>query len=275
MDIKTHDNSDLNSLYIINYTIDETPDAGQFKLHSHDSYEMLIFFCGDAEYISEGSIYPLGKNDLVIARPHEMHKVHHLSNKRYKRCVLGINNEFFDKYNCCEYKDFFSRHSAGTYNMIKGDKVIESGILDLFNKIKMYSNDFKDIYQPVISAIIIEILYILNTKEDIYEVPSQNTLIRNTIRYINEHFCEKLNLSNIARDNFVSKYYLCRVFKDKTGYTITSYVNHKRLQYVRELCNDGMGISNASVEAGFSNYSAFYKACMKETSLPPKDMVGK
>lgn len=275
MDIKTNDNSDLNYLYSVSYSIDETPDTEQFKLHSHDSYELLIFFGGDAEYISEGSIYPLGKNDLAIARPHEMHKVHHLSSKKYKRCVLGINNDFFDKYNCSEYKDFFSRHSAGTYNMIKGDKVIEAGILDLFSKIKMYSNNFKDIYKPVTAAIIVEILYILNTKEDIYEAPSQNTLIRNTIKYINEHFSEKLNLTNIARDNFVSKYYLCRVFKAKTGYTITSYINHKRLQYVKELCNDGMGISNASVEAGFSNYSAFYKACMKETSLPPKDMVGK
>lgn len=275
MNKKNKDNSNMENLYNMHYTTDDVPNTDLFRLHSHDSYEMLIFFDGDAEYVSEGSVYPLGKNDLVIARPHEMHKVHHLSNKRYERYVLNINGEFFEEYNCTEYKDFFSRHYPGTYNKIKSDKVAETGILDLFYKLKLYSDEFNDVYKPVIVALIIELLYILNEKEDLYEITGQNTLIRNIIRYINMHFSERINLSNIADNNFVSKYYLCRIFKAKTGYTITSYINHKRLIYVKDLYKNGIGLSTASAEAGFSNYSAFYKACIKETSMSPKDMIEK
>ena len=48
-------------------------------LHQHDGYEVLIFYCGDAEFIVEGSVYALRPFDVVIARENEMHRIFHRS----------------------------------------------------------------------------------------------------------------------------------------------------------------------------------------------------
>ena len=258
--------------YYFHNAVTEKPQISDFKLHNHDVYELLLFISGDAEYVVEGTTHKVEPYDLLIARPNEMHRIKHLSQTPYVRFVLNISDEFFLSY-CPEYKIFFESDKYA-YNKIESEFVKKSGILDSYTRLKKYTCDFTIKNSPIIPAVITEIMYILCSCGDIYEQTTGcNTLIQNIISYINNNYKNKISLEDIANKNFISKYYMCRLFKEKTGYTLTSYINHKRIINVKDLCKNGISISNAAIESGFGNYSAFYKAYVKEFGAAPKTLL--
>ncbi len=262
--------------YFMHCTFDKKVNIDSFRLHSHDDlYELMLLIAVNAEYISEGSVYPIETNDVVIARPNEMHRIHHMSDGEYGRFCIQINKSFFEKYKCECYEDFFMKYDFGTYNKISAAWVKESGIYDIFMRIKEYSENLKNIHVPAVAGCILEMLHILNNNENIFDIPGKSNLVRDIISHINTNFHSKISLDELADKYFISKYYLCRIFKAKTGYTLTGYINHKRITNVKELCRKGMNISQAAIESGFGNYSAFYKAYFKETGEAPKSILNK
>ena len=78
-------------------------------------------------------------------------------------------------------------------------------------------------------------------------------------------------MDELEKEFFISKYHLCREFKKATGHTVVRYINNKRLSKVKELYKNGMSINKACVESGFSSYSSFYKAYLKEYKTIPKE----
>ncbi len=43
----------------IRHAIDEQPDSNGFYFHIHDRCELFYFISGNAQYLVEGSVYPL------------------------------------------------------------------------------------------------------------------------------------------------------------------------------------------------------------------------
>ena len=82
------------------YTMNEV-DTSQYILHSHNDYEIYMFLEGDSRYIIEDKVYTLKKNDIIIVRKNEMHRVFHNSSAKYTRIVLMISPQFFSA--CPEY----------------------------------------------------------------------------------------------------------------------------------------------------------------------------
>ena len=99
---------------------------------------------------------------------------------------------------------------------------------------------------------------------------SGSRTISEIITYINDNISSPITLDELTEKFFLSKYYMCRSFKNQTGFTINQYIITKRMLLVKELYKKGMSLSAASVEAGFGGYTAFYKAYTKEFGIPPK-----
>ena len=54
--------------------------------------------------------------------------------------------------------------------------------------------------------------------------------------------------------------------------SLSQYINHKRILLVRELHTQGQSLLEASTNAGFNNYSHFYRQYVKKTGMTPKNM---
>ena len=96
-------------------------------------------------------------------------------------------------------------------------------------------------------------------------------MVRPSTNVPGRNFGKITKFSNFETEFFVSRYHLCREFKRVTGHTIISYVNNKRLSLVKQLYKQGESINKICVDAGFSSYSSFYKAYLKEYGVIPKD----
>lgn len=254
----------------LRHSKDSTPDNKKFKLHNHNEiYEIMLFLDGDAEFYVEGSIYKLKPFDMILTRPFEMHHIICKSNKPYERILLFINTKYFKRNNCSEFLRVFEDRPIGKDNLIPA-KPVKECLLEPIKRAEKYVNENALL---VANGAVTEFLYLLNNlKKTAYSPKPQDQRISNVIMYINENLNESITLDALAEKFFIDKYYLCKIFKKNTGYTLNQYINYKRLLLVRELHSKGQTLLEASINAGFNNYSHFYRMCIKQMGEPPKNM---
>lgn len=254
----------------VRHSIDTMPDNDNFMLHNHnDIYEIVLFLGGDAEFYVEGNMYKLRPYDMIITRPFEMHHIQCKATKPYDRIVLFLRSDYFKNNRCEEFQKIFVDRQPGTGNLIAAD-VVRDTLLDPVNRICVYANEGSP---TAANGVIIEFLYLLNgTKAAVSPSKSKDKRISDIIMYINEHLSETITLDFLSEKFFINKYHLCKIFKKNTGYTLSQYINHKRILLVRELHSQGQSLLEASTNAGFNNYSHFYRLYVKKTGMTPKNM---
>lgn len=254
----------------LDHKITTEPDNVEFKLHQHDDvFELVLFMSGDADFYVEGNVYKLRPYDIVITRPFEMHHIKCLSKKPYERIILYITPEFFEKKDCREYEDILINRATGTGNVIPSD-IVRDTLMNSINRMSVYVHDGA---YTAAAAVVVEFLYLLNsTRHAISPDNSKDERISSVIAYINEHLSEKITLDFLSEKFYVNKYHLCKIFKKNTGYTLSQYINHKRILLVRELHLNGQSLLEASTNAGFNNYSHFYRMYVRKTGMTPKNM---
>lgn len=84
------------------------------------------------------------------------------------------------------------------------------------------------------------------------------TLVENVIAYVEEHLDADLSLNRIAGDLNYSKFYIARVFAEKTGSTIYKYIQGRRLTKAAEkLVKTKKPIIEIAYEAHYNSQQAF------------------
>ena len=253
--------------------VEETTNNDNFFLHDHDLYEIMFFLEGDSKFVIEGKEYFLESGDMIIVRKHEMHRVYHNSDAKYRRVVLFVEPDFFYKHNCGNYEAQFLNSQMGLANRIKSDHVRSCGLYDAFKRLRRYSGDHKIENEPVVEAIVTEILYLINRAGRFSTSDEHDNQVVQVISYINNHYTEDIDLEALEKNFFTSKYHLCKIFRKATGLTIHDYIRRKRLSKVRELRQAGKSITDAAMLSGFSDYSSFYRTYKKMMGCSPKENV--
>lgn len=78
-------------------------------------------------------------------------------------------------------------------------------------------------------------------------------------------------LEDLARELFLNKFYLCRLFRESMNSSIVDYLQFKRVIEAEKLLNNtDLPILDICFECGFHNLQHFYRTFKKYTSLTPK-----
>lgn len=252
------------------YDNDETPSKLILPLHNHDDvYEIVLLLNGDCEFYVEGNKYSLRPRDIVFTRPFELHKMAFVSEKNYERIILYIHSDYFKLYHCEKYLDIFQNRPLGTGNIIPYDTA-DRAIRDCMRRLLEYGDNGE---YDLAGHIVYEFLHLINSyKNTTNNFKVKNDSVRNIIMYINDNLSENLNLDVLSSEFFISKHYMCKIFKANTGYTINQYINYKRILLVQELHRSGETLIQASLNAGFNSYANFYKTYVKQTGTSPRGM---
>ena len=240
-----------------------------------DLFSVFILLDGEIDYIIEGKRLHLLPKDMLLVGNNELHQSIFKKGLECEYILLMVNLDFFIKHNCTDLSDIFFSRALGSDNIIKGSRVLECGIYDIIKRLDAYTKE----EQPnlvVVSSVIIELLY--NLDRQVTKSGKQNykqEKIKDIIEYINDHLTEKISLFDIANRFYLTRQYLCKLFKQSTGFTVNKYISYKRIVLVRELHLGGMPLSIACEKAGFSDYSVFYRAYYKIMNVPPREGISK
>lgn len=237
--------------------------------HNHDFHELFLLLDGSLDYFAEGNIFPMAPMDCIIIGSGIPHGKNMSHTPNLKFFVLLIENSFFEKNNCSDYKNIFIPQNS-TDHKISADECQKSGLIDAYQRLKKYTDDFRDIDTPIANSVVIEILHILNNHTHFSESYIENKQVQRIFDYINNNYKDKITLESISNSLFMSRYHVCKLFKKYVGITVYKYITQKRIEYTKHLVASGKSITSSCVEAGFSDYSSFYKAYIKETGSSPK-----
>lgn len=82
--------------------------------------------------------------------------------------------------------------------------------------------------------------------------------------YIEEHYCNKLTLEEVAASVYMSPNYFSTYFRKVTNIGFSDYVTRLRLSHARELLkNSEKNVTEIAMECGFNNISNFYRLYKK------------
>ncbi len=97
----------------------------------------------------------------------------------------------------------------------------------------------------------------------------QSDILRKTMRYIENHLYEPIQLGQAARSICVSEAYLSSLFKKEIGQNFISYVNRLKIEKAKELLSEGMLIYEASDRLGYENCTYFSKLFKRYSQMTP------
>ena len=258
--------------YVHNVSVGENVSASHVD---RDLFSVFILLDGEIDYIVEGNRLHLLPKDMLLVGNNEIHQSIFKKGLECEYVLLMVNLDFFIKHNCTDLSDIFFNRSLGTDNIIRAQRVVETGLFDIVKRLDNYTKEEKP-NLVVVSGVIVELLY--NLDRQITKSSKQNyhqEKIKNILEYINDHLTEKISLKDISNRFYLTREYLCRLFKQSTGFTVNKYISYKRIVLVRELHLGGMPLSIACEKAGFNDYSAFYRAYSKIMNEPPRQGISK
>lgn len=99
----------------------------------------------------------------------------------------------------------------------------------------------------------------------------KNNIAAETIAYIEQHLDEDLTLDRIAKELNYSKFYLARIFAEKTSCTIYKYIQGRRLTLAaQKLVETKKPIIEIAYEAHYNSQQAFTLAFQQLYLCTPK-----
>lgn len=266
----------LNSEFRLFHLTDQ--ETHEVEYHYHDFDKITIFIKGHVTYMIEGKSYELNPYDIVLVRHNDIHRLTVDNSVVYERIIVYISPNFMNAYKNDSYDLSFCFHRAEEEhsNVLRIPSLEKSS---LFRSIARLEKSFSDegyaaeLYRQIL---FLEFMIHLNraaTQNHLkfIDTDSCNTKIIDILEYINEHITEDLAIDHIANTFYISKYYMMRLFKQETGYTIGNYISQKRLLLAKELILSGVPSTQACFDCGYKDYSAFSRAYRGQFEESPRD----
>jgi AraC-like DNA-binding protein len=254
---------------------DDKPNPKDYKPHYENGYEIYMFVSGAGSFTIEGGKYELEPYSLLMLNSNELHVVNITDQLPYERIILTFNDALLPPFmlNGIDFFRTIKYRKLGHDNQIKASTVASSGLLDLFNRLRLLIVQPSAESEFVAKCVIVQILWIINQIAEI-ENPrpdrTANDKIGDVLEFINSNLDQELDLDSLTQRFFINKYHLCRIFKGVTGYSINQYIIYKRIRLADELMLHGHTPTQACYMSGFNSYSNFFRSYRKLTGRTPK-----
>ncbi|MGN0505662.1 MAG: response regulator [Lachnospiraceae bacterium] len=106
-------------------------------------------------------------------------------------------------------------------------------------------------------------------EEEALEVSTAGSfIIKNAIKYMEEHYMEKLKLSDVADHVYVSQWHLSKLLNGYAGQSFSDMLNTIRIDHAKELLEDpSLRISDITDMVGFLDIAHFSRVFKKLTGV--------
>lgn len=251
------------------HSYDEHVNPANFYRHCHEFYEIIYVLQGTGRYVVEGNECKLCKNTMMIFRPHEYHYVNLTADQPYERYVLYFDRDFLTGWSE-ELVEHFENSPHGEGNFYSAADMPIS-LLSIFEKFDSLQNVPTEQAHKLARFFLSELLVLLSLADPQVNVRENEPLGARVIKYLNDNISSPISLDELAKNFYVSKFYLCRAFKAYNGISIVGYLNGKRAMLAKGMIENGETAANAAFRVGFGDYSSFYRAYKKALGHSPKN----
>ncbi len=112
-------------------------------------------------------------------------------------------------------------------------------------------------------------------EEELLQLQRSSSLSRKMcqiLRYLDEHYQEKIGLEELADLFEWNASYLSQMFRKELGITYKDYINDLKLKKAKELLLEGkLSVEQIAEQVGYRNVNYFYKVFKKKTGKKPRE----
>lgn len=249
------------------------------SLHSHIFYEILFCRSGNIQYLIGDMRYQLQPNDIIFVPPGVSHRpiFGEQLTEPYLRTALWVNADYWKQCSAKleeEVQDDDREHQQKSY-IIRANGTILYQFQKIFEELLREEKEQKmgaELFSRGLFLQLICLLYRSWKGQLMTELKSEKTaLLDEIISYIEKHFAEEISLKTIASRFLISESAIGHLFKKEMDVSFYKIVTQRRLIEAKKQIVDGVLLKSIPELCGFSDYSVFYKAFVKEYGISPKE----
>lgn len=237
-----------------------------FSLHWHHACEIVLVTEGTVNYTVDGIMHTSTAGSFHLINSQKIHAaVNGIPNSEICALVLLISDSYrqmiFPEDHLC---DFEIQPDSDAYQLILKD------MWDMFHSLERM-DEMTNLVSISHMSHILEVLYQHCRK---INTNCANGYSKEVIRYVGEHYHEKISVEDIAKRVSLQPNYFCRTFKKETGQTFKYYLNHIRLDNALFLLNSGKyTVLECALQVGFSSEKQMIDWCKKIHRTTPARFI--
>ena len=255
---------------------------GKFDMrvkHFHNQYEIFYIIEGERLFFFNNREYIARSGDLILVDTNLIHMTKSVTaeDSGHNRVILYLTYEkmksFDGLYPSLQLVRFFHEH-YGVYHL---DKEQQALFLNFYRELRIALTEKEHNYKTGIELQILTWLFkitaYISKQEETLPRSSDNPKYRTAYAiadYLSEHCEQNISLEELAAQFYLSKYYICRTFRDITGYTITEYTNIHRIRRAKRLLEEtDLSISEIAQELGYESLTYFERMFKSYMTISP------
>lgn len=250
-----------------------------YPWHFHNEYELLFVIKGVGTSFVADSIEQFRSGDLVLLGsnlPHFWKSDEKKDQSEVEYIVIQFSNDFF-KEAISEYPEFhlirelLERSLRGIRFCPDFSEEIKRKLISLTRR--------KGFERTILLLKILQILAKTNQYRllagEMYQTENHDFTSDRLVKvmhYLNSSYLKKIELEKVAGIANLHPSAFCRFFKQKSGKSLSSFVNDMRISYACRLLIEGKtSVSQICFESGFNNLSNFNRTFKKHTGFSPSN----
>lgn len=242
-------------------------DPYLFKPDTHDGFDILQVISGEGYFINGNQIHKMQPRQIYFINAQTPHYANPHSVGDYVRNTLVMEKSsmvsFLKAYNALSLLTPFT-HASSTNQCISLSEEAHHQINDLFYKIHQEKENNGEFANIAIASMCVQLMLLamcshVVTGKNLSQTIAPIQHINEILAYIDIHF-QDFSLDSMAKELYMSKSYLCHLFKKYVNKTIQQHLNCQRLNHACYLLlSTDKSISYISSECGYSSFSRTFK----------------
>lgn len=252
-------------------------DMGSF--HTHHKYELYYEVEGARRYFIEDSAYIVNAGNVILIGENQIHKTGSVGDGPTSRIVCNFSREYLQEISGAFPEiDLFSFMSEENNHLLSNITVKQQNyiysILQQLIQMQDENNPESAVTRKMLLATLL--LQLKKMCENQHELGGDSGRVTNRIvsqiqGYIAEHYAEKLTLTSIANQFYISPYYLSRLFKKTINLSLIEYINGVRIKAAQNMIEKtNESISSVAEKTGFMTSAHFRRVFKDATGLSPQ-----
>jgi len=240
------------------------------EAHTHPEAEVLVCLSDGGQFVLGETVYPLVKGAVFLVKRDTPHYcVVEVSS--YERCILHISDEAMREISGGDPRMTGLPESGRPFSLI-GEEELER-IDRLSRRYLTPTDSFGGELERTVAAmqLLLELLRLLHREEEEPDITlsKQFVKIRPVMDYIRQHYNEEIRLDELSAAFFISKYHLCRLFREATGFSVGEYVINYRIRQACSYLQQDMSVQAVGEAVGYGNVANFIRTFRKITGSTP------
>ena len=239
------------------------PNKTTMRKHCHNHFEIYFITKGNCCYFIENNVYHLIPGDIILIPEGIMHNTEY-QNTAYTRKLISCSEHFIPE----RIKPFL----PSLLYLYRNPDIVER-VDQIFNNIEAeYAQ--KDSFSEDIFQCYTHLLFFLLARHPNHFVSQQaeKNYIEDAITFLQKNYTRQITLQEISSRYYVSPEHFSRLFKQKTGFNVSEYLNILRLQKAENLLKQltAAPITEIAEDCGFNDSNYFSVKFKNLYGMSPK-----